>query len=162
MGSLYLLKYYTYFNAGNETVKPTIGTGLKNPNADILQSQYNRSYENYHNQGFSRKRADQSAWTYTPNRYTFYSFNADMTDLIIFWACFGGLIGLVALIYCVYCSRKRWIDYKKEQEFKNRPIDHEEQERLKYKMRKMKRLRLEGKSQGEIAQIMYEDGDFDD
>lgn len=35
-GSLYLLKYYTYFDAGNETTSLSIGLGFKNVSADIL------------------------------------------------------------------------------------------------------------------------------
>ena len=46
-GALYFLKYYTYFEVKDSLVYPMIGTGLKNPDANILQSEYNRSYDGY-------------------------------------------------------------------------------------------------------------------
>ena len=108
----YFSKYYTFFDAGNETVHAYIGTGEKNPDANILQRTYNRSYEDYNGDrnNWKRERTDMSEWTYTPNKYD--EIVSDMRDLIIFWSCFGGIIFLAVLSYCIYCSRIRYLDYK--------------------------------------------------
>ena len=97
------------------------------------------------------KSSDVSSWTYYPNDLTYYDGASGMSDLTVFWACFGGAIGLALLIYGIVWGRNKYKDYKREQYWKNRPINHEEQEILKMKMRKMKRLRLEGKNHEEIA-----------
>jgi len=51
LGQLYMLKYYTFFDVSgvqeNGTDHLTIGTGLKNPDATILQSMYNVSYPGF-------------------------------------------------------------------------------------------------------------------
>lgn len=68
LGQLYLKKYYTFFDAsgyqeGNHT-HLVVGTGLKNVNANILESHYNRSFPTY-----KKQEGDQSTWTYEPNPF---------------------------------------------------------------------------------------------
>lgn len=69
LGQLYMRKYYTFFDVSgvqeNNTDTLTVGTGRKNPDAKILESNYNSSYPN-----FKFQSGDQSTWTYEPNPFT--------------------------------------------------------------------------------------------
>lgn len=112
LGQLYMLKYYTFFDVSgvqdNGTDHLTIGTGLKNHDATILQSMYNVSYP-----GFKVQAGDQSKWTYEPNKYTIIKKDDPITQFIkkntvLFVLCCVILAFLIItlLCLCIYLKRK--------------------------------------------------------
>ena len=105
-GALYLVRYYTFFDAGGPEEAPVIGTGLRKTKIHYLQSLYNVSAPDYSAEPHSVDAMDLSDWTYYPNPFTEPLDN--MKDVTVFWAWFGGLVGLILLAFCAYRIRLKY------------------------------------------------------
>ena len=113
LGQQYLKKYYTYFdvNAVQTGGKNSmlIGTGLRNKEINILQLQYNKSYE-----GHDHAENDLSQWTYTPNPMTTVDDGENVVtrfikkNMILFVVCcvILGFLILTLVGLCIYLRRK--------------------------------------------------------
>ena len=109
-GQLYLQKYYTFFDlngvqSGN-TSKLLVGTGLRKDDINILELQYNKSYE-----GCQKNDLDQSSWTYEPNPMTEKPTNIlefIKRNMVLFIVCCVVLAFLVGVLIglCIYLRRK--------------------------------------------------------
>lgn len=112
LGQLYMKKYYTFFDVSgvqeNNTETLTIGTGRKNPNAKMLESNYNTSYPN-----FKFQSGDQSTWTYEPNEFTIKkednpisSFIKKNTVLFVLCCVILAFLIITLCCLCIYLKRK--------------------------------------------------------
>lgn len=109
-GQMYLQKYYTYFDLNGvqsgETDKLLIGTGLRKDDINILELQYNKSY-----QGYQENNMDQSSWTYLPNPMTEKPSNIIefiKRNMVLFIVCCIVLAFLVGVLIglCIYLRKK--------------------------------------------------------
>lgn len=105
------MKYYTYFQTIKNLEYPRIGTGLKNPSAHIMQSEYNRSFNGYKaNHDFWWSPQDTSKFTYRPNPLTKSNGESYKT------ATLGEIFAIVSSVFaglglCIYCGRRQYTRY---------------------------------------------------